>query len=214
MPRDEAIITAQTLLDAYASGIFPMAEGRDDPQIFWVDPRKRGIMPLDGFRLSRSLAKVIRRGRFTVTLNRDFAGVVAGCADRDETWINAEIAALYGELHGNGHAHSIEVRSGDALAGGLYGVTIGTAFFGESMFSRRRDASKVAMAHVVALLRRQGFTLFDTQFLTEHLASLGGVEISRALYRARLAQALSGHAVFGGPVPDQSEVMHLRTHTS
>ncbi len=214
MPRDTAPITAEILLEAYAAGVFPMAESRDDPDIFWVDPQRRGIMPLDGFALSRSLAKVIRQGRFAVTLNRDFAGVVAGCADRAETWINPEIACLYGDLHGRGHAHSVEVREGEVLVGGLYGVTLGSAFFGESMFSRRRDASKVAMAYTVALLRRQGFMLFDTQFLTDHLASLGGIEIGRGRYRAALSLALRGHAVFGGAVPGQPEVMHLRTQTS
>ncbi len=214
MPRDALPITSETLLTAYASGVFPMAERRNDPEIFWVDPRRRGIMPLDGFRMSRSLARTIRRGRFSVTLNRDFAGVVQGCAERDETWINAEIAALCGTLHRDGDAHSLEVWDGDTLAGGIYGVTMGTAFFGESMFSRRRDASKVAMAWTVALLRARGFTLFDTQFLTEHLASMGGMEISRAEYRERLAEALAGRASFDGAVPDQSAVVHLRTQTS
>ena len=214
MPRDIAPITAEILLAAYAAGVFPMAERRDDPEIFWVDPRRRGILPLDGFRMSRSLARTIRQGRFNVTLNRDFAGVLRGCAERDETWINAGIAELCEELHRAGHAHSLEVWEGDVLAGGIYGVTMGTAFFGESMFSRRRDASKVAMAWTVALLRTRGFTLFDTQFLTEHLASMGGVEITRAQYRVLLAKALTGRAVFDGPFPDQSEVMHLRIQTS
>lgn len=214
MPRDFAPVTPQMLLSAYASGIFPMAEGRDDPEIYWVDPKERGILPLDGFVLSRSLARIIRRGIFRVTLNEDFAGTVAGCADRDETWINGEIADLYARLHAAGVAHSIEVRQGDALVGGVYGVALGGAFFGESMFSRRRDASKVALAHAVAMLRRDGFTLFDTQFPTDHLASLGGLAIPRADYRARLRDALGRHARLTGPVSQPAEVMHLRSQTS
>ena len=211
MPRDAAPeITAETLLMAYASGVFPMSEGRDDAEMFWVDPRLRGVVPLDGFRLSRSLARRLRQGRFGVTLDRDFAGVVEGCADRTETWISHPIARLYGDLYRMGFAHSIEVRDSDGgLIGGLYGVALGAAFFGESMFSRRRDASKVAMAHTVALLRRGGFRLFDTQFLTPHLASLGAVEIPRATYHARLRDALSREATLSGPIPSGAEVMSL-----
>ncbi|MFO6464023.1 leucyl/phenylalanyl-tRNA--protein transferase [Jannaschia sp. KMU-145] len=214
MPRDTPHLTAETLLMAYASGVFPMAESRDDPDIFWVDPTLRGVLPLDGFRLSRSLGKVIRSGQFEVTLDAAFDGVLAGCADRDETWINPEIARLYTQLHRGGHAHSIEVWSDGQLVGGVYGVTLGAAFFGESMFSRARDASKVALAYAVAMLRRDGFTLFDTQFLTDHLARLGAVEIPRATYHARLRQALSGGARLQGPVPQSSAVMHLRSQTS
>lgn len=178
------------LLHAYRSGIFPMAERRDDPEIFWVDPRRRGILPLDRFHLSRSLAKTLRRNDYSVTLNRDFAGVLEACADRPETWINAEIHALYCDLHQLGHAHSLEIWREDALIGGVYGVAVGGCFCGESMFSRQRDASKMALAWLVDLLRRAGFALFDTQFLTAHLASLGGIEITRAQYRSRLAEAL------------------------
>ncbi|SFI59086.1 leucyl/phenylalanyl-tRNA--protein transferase [Jannaschia pohangensis] len=214
MPRDTPDITPETLLMAYASGVFPMAESRDDPEIFWVDPKRRGVMPLDGFRLSRSLAKVIRQDRFDITLNADFMGVLDGCADRQETWINPEIARLYHELHLAGFAHSVEVRQGGALVGGVYGVTLGAAFFGESMFSRVRDASKVALAYSVALLRARGFMLFDTQFLTEHLASLGAVEIPRAQYRAKLEVALNRTARLTGPIPQLSDVLHLRTQTS
>lgn len=213
MPRDTPQITPETLLMAYASGVFPMAEGRDDPDIFWVDPDLRGVLPLDGFRLSRSLGKVIRRGAFAVTLDADFDGVLDGCADRDETWINPEIARLYRALHASGHAHSLEVWDGATLAGGVYGVTLGTAFFGESMFSRRRDASKVALAYLVTMLRRDGFTLFDTQFLTDHLARLGAVEVPRMHYHAMLRRALSGRARLSA-IPDQIEVMHLRSQTS
>ncbi|MEM8848856.1 MAG: leucyl/phenylalanyl-tRNA--protein transferase [Pseudomonadota bacterium] len=214
MPRDAPEITSELLLMAYASGVFPMAESRDDPDIFWVDPERRGVLPLDSFRLSRSLAKTIRRGRFRITLNADFDGVLEGCADRDETWINPAIAGLYRALHRAGHAHSLEVWDGQILAGGVYGVTLGAAFFGESMFSRRRDASKVALAYQVALLRRRGFVLFDTQFLTDHLASLGAVEIPRVQYHAQLRHALAQPAQLTGPVPDQTEVMHLRSQTS
>jgi leucyl/phenylalanyl-tRNA---protein transferase len=192
-------ITPEILLRAYAMGIFPMAQTRDDPEIHWVDPRRRGVIEFDRFHISKSLAKSIRQGRFTITTDRDFAGVVAGCADRDETWINAEIFALYAALHGAGQAHSLEVWDGQALVGGVYGVTLGGAFFGESMFSRATDASKVALAWLVHRLRAGGFTLFDTQFLTPHLASLGAVEIPRAAYHQRLEQALTVKATFNPP---------------
>jgi leucyl/phenylalanyl-tRNA--protein transferase len=214
MPRDTTDITPATLLMAYASGVFPMAETRDDPDIFWVDPERRGIMPLDGFHLSRRLAKTIRSGRFAVTLDAAFEDVLDGCADREETWISAPIARLYRDLHELGHAHSIEVWEDEALAGGLYGVTLGAAFFGESMFSRRRDASKVAMAYMVALLRERGFLLFDTQFLTEHLARMGGIEIPKAQYHAQLRRALDRRAELIGQVPHPDVVMHLRSQTS
>lgn len=211
MPRDTPEITAETLLMAYASGVFPMAESRDDPHIHWVDPTRRGVLPLDGFRLSRSLDRTLRRSGFEVTLDEDFAGVVAGCADRDETWINPQIARLYRQLHVLRLAHSVEVWRDGVLVGGVYGVTLGAAFFGESMFSRARDASKVALAYAVAMLRRGGFTLFDTQFLTEHLASLGAVEIPRADYHAALQAALDGKARLTGPVPTLEEVRALRS---
>ncbi|WP_300443163.1 leucyl/phenylalanyl-tRNA--protein transferase [uncultured Mameliella sp.] len=183
-------VTPELLLQAYRTGIFPMAERRDDPDIFWVDPRRRGVLPLEGFRVSRSLAKRLRRDDYQVTLNADFSGVIDGCADRDETWINAEIRDLYHALFAQGHAHSLEVWLEGALVGGVYGVSVGAAFCGESMFSRRTDASKIALAWLVDLLRRTGFILFDTQFLTPHLASLGGVEITRHAYRMQLAEAL------------------------
>ncbi|MBF9035659.1 leucyl/phenylalanyl-tRNA--protein transferase [Rhodobacterales bacterium HKCCE2091] len=213
-PRPD--LTPELLLRAYAAGIFPMAETRDDPEIFWVDPVMRGIIPLDGFRMSRSLARTIRSGRFEVTLDRDFRGTVAGCAARPETWISPAIAAHYDALHAAGHAHSLEIREDGALVGGVYGVTLGAAFFGESMFSRRRDASKVALAYLVARLRAGGFTLFDTQFLTPHLASLGGIEISRAEYHSRLAAALRLEAdFFAAPDPMPAQVvLQLRTQTS
>ncbi|UWR32178.1 leucyl/phenylalanyl-tRNA--protein transferase [Sulfitobacter sp. W027] len=208
-------LTPEILLHGYSIGIFPMAEHRDDPEIFWVDPRRRGVMPLNGFHISRSLARAMRRSSFHHTINRDFGGVVAGCADRDDTWINAEIAALYAGLHRAGHAHSLEVWEGDALVGGVYGVTLGRAFFGESMFSRRTNASKMALAALVDRLRRGGFTLFDTQFLTDHLASLGAQEISRAKYQAQLDLAKRGNAQFHAPVLDSfQDVLQRMTQMS
>lgn len=190
IPSAALTITAQQLLRAYATGIFPMAESRDDPGFFWVDPRRRGVLPLEGFHISRSLSRRIRSGGYSLSLNASFDEVVAACAAREETWINEEIRALYLALHDIGHAHSFEVWQDNVLAGGVYGVTLGGAFFGESMFSNRTDGSKLALAHLVAHLRECGFELFDTQFLTPHLASLGAVEISRSEYRDRLAQAL------------------------
>mgnify|MGYP005985201015 CR=1 FL=1 len=182
-------------------GIFPMAEHRDDPDIFWVDPRLRGVFPIDGFHISRSLARTMRRTPFIVSINTAFSDVVTGCADREDTWINAEIFALYQALHDRGAAHSIEVWDGDDLVGGVYGVTLGAAFFGESMFSRRDNASKIALACLIDRLKRGGFTLFDTQFLTPHLASLGAVEITRDAYHTRLEEALELTADFEGPAP-------------
>ncbi len=200
---------------AYAMGVFPMAESRDDPEIFWVDPKERGIFPLDHFRISRSLARTIRNTPFTVSLNRDFSGVVRGCADRDETWINDEIFALYCTLHQMGHAHSLEIWDDATLVGGVYGVTLGAAFFGESMFSRRRDASKIALAYLTKHLKTCGFLLFDTQFLTAHLASLGAVEIPRSEYHSRLALALQSPAqILSRPLPDAYSVVQRRTQTS
>jgi leucyl/phenylalanyl-tRNA---protein transferase len=192
-------ITPDMLLRAYAMGIFPMAQGRDDPDVHWVDPRRRGIMPLEGMYLSQSLRKRLRRADYHVTTDAAFAAVVDGCAAREETWINPTIHALYLDLHRQGHAHSLEVWQDGTLAGGIYGVVLGSAFFGESMFSNRRDASKVALAWLVHRLRAGGFTLFDTQFLTPHLASLGAVEIPRADYHRRLAAALSESARFDPP---------------
>lgn len=205
-PADE--ITPDILLRAYAMGIFPMSDGRDDPEIHWIDPRRRGVLPLDRLHISRSLAKRIRSGRFHVTVDRDFAAVVEACAERDETWISRRIQRLYLDLHRLGFAHSIEVREGATLVGGVYGVTLGAAFFGESMFSRVTDASKLALAHAVHRLRAGGFRLFDTQFLTPHLASLGAVEIARADYHRRLAEALALPADFApeGYSPSASEV--------
>jgi leucyl/phenylalanyl-tRNA---protein transferase len=180
------------LLQGYATGIFPMADSRQADELFWVEPRNRAIIPLDHFHVSRSLGRTIRSGKFTVTRDRDFAGVIAACADREETWINAELEQAMLALHGSGHAHSIEVWHGDALAGGVYGVKLGRAFFGESMFSRVRDASKVALAWLVARMKVGNFTLLDCQFMTDHLASLGAVSITRETYVALLSAALGG----------------------
>jgi leucyl/phenylalanyl-tRNA--protein transferase len=184
------------LLKAYAAGIFPMADGRDAPQVYWVEPRKRGVMPLNAFRLSRSLAKTLRSGRFETTADQAFVEVVRLCAEeaenRQSTWINHQIEASVALLHAGGHAHSIETWANGDLVGGLYGVRLGRAFFGESMFSRATDASKVALAHLVARLRVGGFTLLDCQFITPHLASLGAIEIERSDYLAALVSAVTG----------------------
>lgn len=214
--RDDPTLTPQLLLRAYAAGVFPMAESRDDPEIFWVDPRFRGVIPLDGFHVSRSLARRVRRGGLRATWNTAFEAVLRGCAARDETWINAEIATLYTALHRMGHAHSVEIWQGDALAGGVYGVALGGAFFGESMFSARPDGSKLALAALVGVLRAGGFALLDTQFLTPHLASLGGVEIPRATYRARLRAALERPADLpAGPGEIAlDQLVQRSTHTS
>ncbi|SFJ04573.1 leucyl/phenylalanyl-tRNA--protein transferase [Celeribacter neptunius] len=204
-------LTPDLILQAYANGVFPMAESREDQSLFWVDPKERGIIPLEGFHISRSLARLIRQERYQVTLNRDFTGVMEGCADRPETWINDTIFELYGTLHEMGFGHSVEVWEGDRLVGGTYGLALGTAFFGESMFSRVPNASKLALAYLVARLRRTGFTLFDTQFLTDHLASLGGIEIPRVEYRARLRDALEKRAditALDAP-PSPQEVLQL-----
>ncbi|WP_319823894.1 leucyl/phenylalanyl-tRNA--protein transferase [Thalassovita sp.] len=216
MPKDDLILTPQLLLNAYASGVFPMAEHQDDPEIFWVDPRRRGIFPLEEFHISRSLARRIRRGGYRISVNQDFEGVVKGCADRTETWINAQIFDLYMRLHAMGFAHSLEVWMDDELVGGVYGVSLGRAFFGESMFSRRTDASKIALAYLVDRLRLAGFTLFDTQFITPHLGRLGATEITRARYHRLLEEALEGDADFTAPaLPDSpQDVLQRSTQTS
>jgi len=187
------------LLQGYATGIFPMADSRDAADLFWVEPRNRAVLPLDRFHLSRSLRRTLRSGRFDVTHDQDFPAVIRACAAREETWINAELEQAMLALHGSGHAHSIEVRQGGELVGGLYGVKLGRAFFGESMFSRARDASKVALAWLVARLQVGNFTLLDCQFMTEHLASLGAVSVPRETYVALLSAALGGGASVGAP---------------
>src|SRR5687768_17517441 len=193
-----ATIDPDLLLRAYAIGVFPMSDSRDAEEIFWVEPRRRAIIPIDEFRLSRSLRRIVRSGVFTITRDTAFAEVVRHCATREETWINRQIEASYNLLHGRGHAHSIECWQDGALAGGLYGVTLGAAFFGESMFSARKDASKVALAWLVARLKVGGYRLLDCQFMTEHLRSLGAVEIDQQDYVGLLSAALSSGAPDGG----------------
>lgn len=195
--------TPETLLRAYASGVFPMAEHRDSRLIHWISPDERGIIPLDGFHVSRRLARTVRSDHFTITVNHVFRDVMQACAmpapGRYDTWINEELLENYTALHAAGHAHSVECWQDGNLVGGLYGVQLGAAFFGESMFSRVRDASKVALVHLVARLIRGGFMLLDTQFLTDHLASFGAIAIPRDEYMRRLEQAISRYAIFYSP---------------
>ena len=186
------------MLRAYSVGVFPMADSRDAAKIFWVEPRRRAILPLDGFQMSRSLRKTVRGGMFQVTRDTAFLDVVRHCADRTETWINAQIEESYLRLHDLGHAHSIECWTGGALVGGLYGVKLGAAFFGESMFSLRPNASKVALAWLVARLRVGGYRLLDCQFMTDHLRSLGAIEVSQTDYLALLSSALGEEGVGTG----------------
>lgn len=178
------------LLQAYAAGIFPMADSRDADDIFWVEPRSRAIIPLDGFHISRTLRRTLRSGVFQITRDRSFATVITACADRDETWINADIETSMLELHRLGNAHSVEVWHGEQLVGGLYGVKLGRAFFGESMFSLMTDASKVALAWLIARLKVGGYRLLDCQFMTDHLASLGAISVPRATYAGLLSAAV------------------------
>lgn len=198
--RDQFQITADILLRAYSIGLFPMAESADDPNLFWVDPELRGIFPLDGMIVSRSLAKAIRSDRFEIKIDHDFDAVINACANsydgRDKTWINARIKLLYRQLFDMGRVHTVEAWSEGELAGGLYGVHLGAAFFGESMFHRKTDASKIALVHLAARLARGGFTLLDAQFVTPHLASLGAVEVPKEAYRRRLADAVGRQADF------------------
>ena len=192
---DRAIeITPEILLKAYAAGIFPMAEDADDPSLFWVEPRERGIIPISGFHVPKRLARTVRADLFQVRIDRDFDGVIAGCAavgaDREKTWISGRIRQLYGALFDRGHCHTVEVYESGRLVGGLYGVRLGGAFFGESMFHSVRDASKVALVHLVARLKAGGFTLLDTQFVTDHLAQFGAIEVPRRDYKHKLHDAL------------------------
>lgn len=213
----DAPISPELLLRAYTMGVFPMSDGAPDDPIFWVDPTDRGILPLDDFHISRSLARAIRRQDYEIRTDTDFAGVVRACANREETWINSEIFNLYMQLHQMGFAHSMEVFQGKILVGGVYGVAIGGAFFGESMFSTRRDASKIALAYLVDRLNSGGFSLFDTQFITDHLASLGGLEISRKAYHEQLDLALSMHGNFNAQPSSEvsaSGILQRNTQTS
>ncbi len=189
-------ITPETLLRAYAYGVFPMGESRGSDTLYWVDPEERGILPLDTFHVPRRLARTIKSDPFTVKVDTAFRSVMELCAEdmpgRGGTWINAAILKAYTDLHAQGHTHSVECWDGDQLVGGLYGVSLGRAFFGESMFSRARDASKVALVHLVARLIQGGYVLLDTQFVTSHLTQFGALEIPREAYKARLADALTG----------------------
>ncbi|MGO4571803.1 leucyl/phenylalanyl-tRNA--protein transferase [Microvirga sp. 2TAF3] len=187
-------ITPEILLRAYAAGIFPMAEDADDPSLFWVEPRERGIIPLEGFHVGKRLARTVRSDQFEIRVDEDFDAVIAGCAapafDREKTWISRRIRELYGELFDAGYCHTVEVYRDNRLVGGLYGVRLRSAFFGESMFHAERDASKVALVHLVARLRRGGFTLLDTQFVTPHLAQFGAIEVPRRNYKQMLRNAM------------------------
>lgn len=198
--REDGLIglTPEVLLKAYAVGIFPMAEDADDPALYWFEPPKRGIIPLDAFHIPSRLARTVRNTTFTVVCDRDFDAVIGACAapgpKRARTWINERIRLLYRGLFNLGHAHTVEVYNGGALVGGLYGVSLGQAFFGESMFHRATDASKIALVHLVGRMRRGGFRLLDTQYLTDHLKTFGTLEISRARYQRELAKAIKEEA--------------------
>ncbi|MDR9820996.1 leucyl/phenylalanyl-tRNA--protein transferase [Rhizobium hidalgonense] len=187
-------ITPEILLRAYSIGLFPMAESADDPEIFWVEPELRGVLPFDHFHVSKSLAKTVRRNPFEIRFDHAFDQVIAACAEetsgRPSTWINRTIRSLYSTLFDMGHAHTVEAWDGDELVGGLYGVSLGSAFFGESMFSRRTDASKICLVHLVGRLREKGFTLLDTQFTTEHLKTFGAIDVPKADYAGMLAAAM------------------------
>jgi leucyl/phenylalanyl-tRNA--protein transferase len=210
-------LTPQMLLRAYALGVFPMAEGRDDPEIYWIDPEVRGILPLESFHMPRRLKRTIRQKPFEIRCDSDFEGVINGCAapgpGRHDTWINNQIFLLNRQLFQMGFAHTIECWRDGALVGGLYGISVGGAFFGESMFSVERDASKVALVHLVARLKLGGFLLLDTQFVTPHLQRFGALEISRAEYRQRLARAIAVPARFQGVVSDEVVEGFLQSST-
>ncbi len=203
-------ITPEVLLKAYACGIFPMAESADDPALYWIEPESRGLIPLDGFHVPGRLSRTVRSDRSRVIADRDFGAVIEGCAEsgpgRARTWINRRIRTLYARLYDIGHCHTVEVYEGEALVGGLYGVSLGCTFFGESMFHRARDASKIALVHLVARLRAGGFRLLDTQFVTDHLRTFGAIEVPRRAYHRLLAEALVGEADFAAlpvtePIP-------------
>ena len=209
-------VTPAVLLNAYAQGVFPMAQSADDPDIQWFDPPLRGILPLPGFHVPRSLAKRLRRRDYRVTIDQAFDAVLDGCANRSETWINDRIRQLYGALFRSGFCHSVEVWMGERLAGGLYGVSLGAAFFGESMFSAQTDGSKIALVHLMARLKAGGYQLVDTQFVTDHLERFGAIEIPRTHYKEALHHAVRADADFnrlGHDLPPQ-DVLQLSTQTS
>jgi leucyl/phenylalanyl-tRNA--protein transferase len=200
MSRRHFDVTPELMLRAYRSGLFPMAETRRGDRLYWLDPEQRGVLPLNGFHLPRRLLRTTLANHFTITADQNFAAVIAGCAEaaegREDTWINRDIEMLFGALHRAGHAHSVEAYHNGELVGGLYGVSLGAAFFGESMFSRVRDASKVALVHLVARLRLGGYMLLDTQFVTAHLAQFGACEIARARYKLMLERAVAASALW------------------
>lgn len=209
------MLTAAQLLSGYARGVFPMAESAGDPRLYWFDPPMRGILPIGGVHASRSMLRELRRGGWSAQLDRDFDATVGACADRDETWINDPLRKLYHELHISGHAHALEVYEQGVFAGGIFGVTLGAAFFGESMMSARTNGSKMALLWLSRHLARCGFTLFDTQFLTPHLARMGGQEIPRETYRRLLEHALSREAdIDAGTLPDSVQLWQEITQTS
>jgi len=219
--RETALIdiTPEVLLKAYSCGIFPMAESAEDPALYWIEPERRGIIPLDRFHVPGRLARTIRSNRYTVVVDHDFDAVIAGCAQpqpgRSRTWINARIRTLYRKLYERGDCHTVEVYDGEELVGGLYGVSLGRAFFGESMFHRVRDASKIALVHLVARLKAGDYRLLDTQFVTEHLRTFGAVELSRPAYHKLLDAALVGEGDFGAlaldrPVTGDTVLARLR----
>jgi leucyl/phenylalanyl-tRNA--protein transferase len=207
--RENAVIdiTPEVLLKAYACGIFPMAESAEDPALYWIEPEMRGIIPLEGFHVPARLARTVRTTPFTVWVDRDFDAVIDGCAEpkdeRSRTWINARIRRIYRSLYEHGHCHSVEVYDGDNLVGGLYGVALGRAFFGESMFHHARDASKIALVHLTARLRAGGYRLLDTQFVTDHLKIFGAVEVPKRRYHRLLEEAIAGDANFGALACDR-----------
>ncbi|MGB7036618.1 MAG: leucyl/phenylalanyl-tRNA--protein transferase [Xanthobacteraceae bacterium] len=211
-------ITPEVLLKAYSCGIFPMAESADDPALYWIEPEQRGIIHLDQFHVPDRLARTVRATRYRVCVDRDFDAVIDGCAQpqpgRARTWINTRIRNLYRKLYQRGDCHSVEVYDGEKLVGGLYGVSLGSAFFGESMFHRTRDASKIALVHLVARLKAGHYRLLDTQFVTEHLRTFGAVEVSRPAYQKLLDAALVGEGSFGAlpldrPISGQEALTHL-----
>ena len=213
-------LTPEIVLSAYATGVFPMAESADTPSLFWVDPERRGVLPLETFHIPKRLARTVRQDRFTVRINNAFEPTIRSCANstemRPSTWINQKIVDLFTDLHRRGAAHSVECWMGDNLVGGLYGVSIGGAFFGESMFSSEKDASKVALVHLVARLKAGGFKLLDTQFVTAHLARFGAVEVTRTSYHRLLGQALSIKGDFDalGPQASGADALQSITQTS
>jgi leucyl/phenylalanyl-tRNA--protein transferase len=211
-------ITPDLLLKAYAYGVFPMAKSRGDTDVFWVQPKLRGVLPLESFHLSRSLRKRMRQGEFSVTVDTAFDAVMAGCAEaaegRPDTWINDRIIALFNDVHRAGLAHSVEVWRDDELVGGLYGLAMGAAFFGESMFSRVTDASKVALTHLAGILIKGDFTLLDTQFITDHLKRFGAIEISQEDYLTQLGTALTRQGRYGPPLSQGDLEAVLLSHRS